>query len=556
MMLSYGIFILPAHPDPVQLIMTLSRIQTGTKILGAFAVVSLAIVIVSIVALWRMQAADATTRDLVDNKLARQQLTSELLGVVRLNGVRAVSIARSDSLEVGDYFQAQLNSGEKSAAQIEARLAKLPASADERILLERVGQHRQAYLKVRQQVFQAKEFGKTQEVEQLTGNALARTFDAWSGTLEALLARQTREAHALAEASSAAFAFSRSLLLGLGLLALATGCVTGALLTRSIVRPLQAAVDLAECVAGGDLSRVIAHRRVDEIGRLFDALNHMTDGVSNTVAKVLASARSIDDASGELAIGNRDLARRSEQQAHSLHRTVGAMAELTEAVQRNHAHAHDANALALTASTVAREGAGAVAQVVERMDTIRASAARIGDITALIDGIAFQTNILALNAAVEAARAGAEGRGFAVVAAEVRNLAQHSASAAREIKALVQETVGTIEAGTAIAGAAGSTMQHILERVERVAGLLQAINTASAGQASGIAQVRAVIAELDGATGQDAALVGRAAAAAENMRGQAAQLNGVVATFRIRDTQEESQRPESYIGQITAGAAS
>jgi len=535
--------------------MTLSRMQTRTKILGAFAVVSLSIVIISIVALWRMGAADATARDLVDHKLARQLVTSELLGVVRLNGVRAVSIARSDSLEVGDYFQVQLTSGEKTAALLDTRLAALPASADERTLLDTARRHKQAYLKVRQQVFQAKEFGKTQEVEQLTGNELARTFDAWSGALDALLTHQTREAHALAAASSSAFAFSRNLLIGLGLLALAIGCTTGALLTRSIVRPLQAAVDLAERVAGGDLSGVIAHRRGDEIGRLFDALNHMTDGVSGTVSKVLASAQRIDDASGELAVGNRDLARRSAQQAHSLHRTVGAMAELTEAVQRNHANAQDANTLALTASTVAREGAGAVAQLVERMDTIRDSAARIGDITALIDGIAFQTNILALNAAVEAARAGAEGRGFAVVAAEVRNLAQHSASAAREIKALVQETVETIEAGTAIAGAAGGTMQHILDRVERVAGLLQSIHAASAEQASGIARVRETIAEMDGATGQDTELVGRAAAAAESMRGQAEQLNGVVATFKVRDTFKESQVPKSYIGQITAVAA-
>jgi methyl-accepting chemotaxis protein len=535
--------------------MKLSRIQTGTKILGAFAVVSLAIVIVSIVALWRMGAADATTRDLVDDKLARQQLTSELLGVVRLNGVRAVSIARSDSLEVGDYFQAQLSSGEKTAAQLEARLAALPVSPDQRVLLDRVLQHKLAYMKVRQQVFQAKEFGKTQEVEELTGNALRTTFDAWSAALEALLARQTREAHVLAEASSRAFAVSRGLLVGLGLLALAIGCVTGALLTRSIVRPLQAAVDLAERVAGGDLSGVIAHRRSDEIGRLFDALNHMTDGVSHTVSKVLASARRIDDASGELASGNRDLARRTEQQAHSLHRTVGAMAELTEAVRRNHANARDANTLALRASAVAREGAGAVAQVVERMDTLRDSAARIGDITAMIDGIAFQTNILALNAAVEAARAGAEGRGFAVVAAEVRNLAQHSAAAAREIKALVQETVTTIEAGTAIAGAAGGTMRQILDGVERVAGLLQAIDAASAEQASGIAGVCEAIAEMDGATGQDTALVGRAAAAADSMRAQAGQLTGVVATFKVRDSLGESQTVKSYIGQITAGAA-
>ena len=536
--------------------MNFSRLQTGTKILGAFAVVSLAIVIVAIVALWRMQAADAATRDLVDNKLARQQAMSELLGMVRLNGVRAVSIARSDSLEVGDYFQEQLQRGEKSAAAIEARLQALPSTPDERRLLDDTARRKAAYLSVRKQVFQAKDLGKIQEVEQLAGNQLASTFEAWTGTLEALLARQAREAHALADSSASAFALSRNLLIGLGALALLVGCVAGALLTRSIVRPLQAAVDLAERVAAGDLSGIIAHRRGDEIGRLFDALNHMTDGVSGTVAKVLDSARRIDDASGELAAGNRDLARRSEQQARSLHCTVDAMAELTRAVERNHANALDANALALAASDVAKEGAGAVAQMVEHMDTIRASAARIGDITAMIDGIAFQTNILALNAAVEAARAGAEGRGFAVVAAEVRNLAQHSAAAAREIKQLVQATTGTIEAGSGIAAAAGGTMRQILERVERVASLLQAINSASADQAAGIARVRGVIADMDSATGQDTALVGRAAAAADSMRGQAGQLTAVVATFKVRgDMKKESQTLKTRIGQITAQAA-
>jgi len=555
MCLSYGNSILPAHPAPVST-MNFSRLQTGTKILGAFTVVSLAIVIVAGVALWRLQAADATTRDLVNNKLARQQSISELLGVARLNGVRAVSIARSDSLEVGDYFQEQLQRGEQSAAAIEARLRALPSTPDERRLLDDADRRKAAYLSVRKQVFQAKDLGKTQEVEQLAGNELAKTFDAWTAALDALLARQTRDAHALADSSASAFALSRTLLIGLGTLALLVGCVTGALLTRSIVGPLQAAVDLAERVAGGDLSGVIAHRRFDEIGRLFDALNHMTDGVSNTVAKVLDSARRIDDASGELAIGNRDLAERSERQARSLHRSVDSMAELTRAVEQNHANALDANALALAASDVAKEGAGAVAQMVERMDTIRASAARIGDITAMIDGIAFQTNILALNAAVEAARAGAEGRGFAVVAAEVRNLAQHSAAAAREIKGLVQETTGTIEAGSGIAAAAGATMRQILERVERVAGLLQAIKHASADQAAGIASVRSVIADMDSATEQDTALVGRAAAAAESMRGQAGQLTEVVATFKVRgDTKKESQKPKTYIGQITAGAS-
>ncbi|HEX8786103.1 MAG TPA: MCP four helix bundle domain-containing protein, partial [Telluria sp.] len=308
--------------------MRFSQIQTGTKILGAFAVVSLAIVLISIVALWRMQAADAVTSDLVNNKLARQQLTSELLGMTRLNGVRAVAIARSDSLEAGDYFQAQLNQGDKDAAGLESRLAALASGPDERALMDRAAQRKADYLKVRQAVFQAKDLGKTQDVEQMTGNELAKSFEAYIGALEAQLALQTRDAHGMAAASADAFALSRILLLAFGAAALLVGSVTGWLLKRSIVSPLQEAVLLAERVAQGDLSGTIAHARGDEIGRLFDALNHMTDGVSSTVARVLDSARLIDGASAEIAAGNRDLSRRTEHQASSLHATVQAMVEL------------------------------------------------------------------------------------------------------------------------------------------------------------------------------------------------------------------------------------
>jgi methyl-accepting chemotaxis protein len=514
--------------------MRLAHLQTGTRILAAFAIVALAIVLTCGVALWRMQAADAATRDLVDNKLARARFTSELLGLARLNGVRTLAIARSDSLELGDYFQAELVQGERSAAAIDKKLGALPAGEGEAILAAQAAQRKAAYLSVRKQVFQLKEFGKTQEVEQMAAKELANTFNAYTGALDALLAHQTQQAHAMADASAAGFVFSRLLLLAFGGAALLAGCGAAWLLTRSIVLPLRDAVGLAERVAGGDLSSVIAHRRGDEIGRLFDALNHMTEGVSATVARVLDSAGQIDGASAGLAAGNRDLARRTGQQAAGLHATVATMAGLLDAVRQNHANAHDASELALAASGVAREGAGAVAQMVARMDSIRQSAARIGDITAMIDGIAFQTNLLALNAAVEAARAGAEGRGFAVVANEVRSLAQHSASAARDIKTLVGETTGVIEAGSGIAGAAGATMRQILERVGQVSGLLQAIDRASAEQASGIEQVRRVIADMDEATQQNAAVVGQAAEAAETMRDQAEQLTEVVGTFRLR----------------------
>jgi methyl-accepting chemotaxis protein len=514
--------------------MRFARFQTRTKILGAFAIVSFATVLVSCVALWRMAAADATTSALVDNKLARVQLTSELLGLARLNGARAITIARSDSLELSDYFNAQLEQGEKASAAIGARLHALPADAAELTLVDAAAARQAAYIKVRRQVFGLKDLGKTQEAEQMAGTELAAGFDAWTGALDTLLSAQTMQARGMAAASADAFRFSRALMGAVGAAALLLGCVTGWLLARSIVSPLQEAVALAERVAQGDLSGTIDHARGDELGRLFDALNHMTAGVSGTVLKVLDSAVRIDEASGELAAGNRDLARRTEAQAASLHRTVQAMVELTDAVQLNHVHAHEANQEALAASDVARQGAGAVAQMVARMETIRASAARIGDITAMIDGIAFQTNILALNAAVEAARAGAEGRGFAVVANEVRSLAQHSASAAREIKELIGASLGAIEAGTGIATAASVTMHQIVARVQQVAGLLHAIDAASAEQAQGISEVRGVIADMDEATQRNAAMVEQASAASETMRLQAEHLTDVVGTFRVQ----------------------
>nr|WP_229429219.1 methyl-accepting chemotaxis protein [Massilia sp. ST3] len=322
----------------------------------------------------------------------------------------------------------------------------------------------------------------------------------------------------------------------LGLGALAVGAALAWILTRNIVAPLQQAAGLAEQVSKGDLRPLIRHARGDEIGRLFDALNGMTHGVSSTVSQVLQGAQAIDSASSEIAHGNRDLSQRTERQAGALRETVGAMQALSGAIVRNNASAREANALAQDASMVATEGAQAVGQLVARMAAIKASADRIADITGMIDSIAFQTNILALNAAVEAARAGAEGRGFAVVAAEVRSLAQHSAGAAKEIKKLIGESSGEIEAGTGIAKTAGATMRAVLEHVREVAGILGAIHEASAGQASGVEQVSRAIAEMDASTQQNAAMVEQAAAAAASMRQQAAELSELVGTFKVRGT--------------------
>jgi methyl-accepting chemotaxis protein len=296
---------------------------------------------------------------------------------------------------------------------------------------------------------------------------------------------------------------------------------------------LTQAVTLAEQVAAGELHVAIEHGRSDEIGQLFDALSHMTSRLADTVGRVRDGAVAIDSASREIANGNMDLSRRTEHQAGALEETASAMVELTLAVRQNSGNARQANQLALSASAVAGKGGKVVSEVVATMDSINDYAHKIVDIIAVIDGIAFQTNILALNAAVEAARAGEQGRGFAVVASEVRNLAQRSAGAAKEIKKLINDSAERIASGSELAQAAGATMDEIVSSVERVTTIMSAISTASAEQEHGIELVNAAIGDMDDVTQQNAALVEEAAAAADAMQEQARELAELVGSFKI-----------------------
>jgi len=307
----------------------------------------------------------------------------------------------------------------------------------------------------------------------------------------------------------------------------------GLMLTRKLVTSLKEAVKIAQTVAAGDLTYNIVVTSKDETGQLLQALKEMNDSLVLIVGQVRTGTDTIATASGQIASGNLDLSSRTEQQASSLEETASSMEELTSTVKQNAANAKQANDLAESASGVALKGGAVVSQVIDTMGSIDASAKKIVDIIGVIDGIAFQTNILALNAAVEAARAGEQGRGFAVVASEVRNLAQRSAAAAKEIKTLISNSVEQVDAGSKLVNQAGATMDEVVASVKRVTDIISEITIAGREQTSGIEQINQAITQMDTVTQQNAALVEEAAAAASSLQDQAGALAHVVSAFKI-----------------------
>ncbi|MFP3753829.1 methyl-accepting chemotaxis protein [Cupriavidus sp. SIMBA_020] len=333
--------------------------------------------------------------------------------------------------------------------------------------------------------------------------------------------------------ASAQYVFARNLLIGLAAAAAVIAALLGLAITRSVTRPAGQALDAAEALAQGRLGHPIAVRTQDEMGRMLGAMERAFGQLGVLVRGIQQAAGSIDTAAREISIGNTDLSQRTEQQAASLEETAASMEELTSTVRQNAENARQANQLAVNASDVATEGGRVVRSVVDTMDGISKSSARVAEIISVIEGIAFQTNILALNAAVEAARAGEQGRGFSVVAAEVRSLAQRSSSAAKEIGELINSSVRQVQDGAKQVEVAGKTMDDIVGAVRRVTDIMGEISAASEEQTAGIEQVSLAITQMESVTQQNAALVEQASAAAESLMQQAGGLVSEVARFDL-----------------------
>jgi len=385
--------------------------------------------------------------------------------------------------------------------------------------------------------------GKKEEAAEILAKQIGPSTQAIVAGMAKIVEYEKNSAAKAAEDAEIKYASARNLMIGIGTLAIVLGGLIGWFSTRSITRPISEAVRVAETVTSGDLSSRIEVRSKDETGQLLQALKDMNGNLLDIVRQVRSGTDAIATASSQIAAGNLDLSARTEEQAGSLEETASSMEELTSTVKQNTDNARQANMLAAAASNVAVKGGTVVSQVVDTMESIKDSSKKIVDIIGVIDGIAFQTNILALNAAVEAARAGEQGRGFAVVASEVRSLAQRSAAAAKEIKALIGESVDTVDAGSKLVDQAGVTMNEIVNSVKRVTDIMNEITSASEEQSAGIEQVNRAISQMDEMTQQNASLVEEAAAASEAMRDQAGNLARVVSIFKLDHTQRTVAEP-------------
>ncbi|MBR7779807.1 Tar ligand binding domain-containing protein [Undibacterium sp. BYS50W] len=433
------------------------------------------------------------------------------------------------------------------------RYLALPQDEEEKKLSDQVVAVRDQYLnEAHQKMTEAIRAGNRDEADRINMTIVAKLFSAYSDKISELNELQLKTSEKNYLQSQTAFKWFVWIdVFGVvgGLIAV---FISAHFLLRAISHPLHQTLRQFRAIGDGDLTRQLKPESKDEMGELISGLENMRQSLVQTVTMVRQSSGSIAVSSDEIASGNMDLSSRTEQQAASLQETASSMEELTSTVQQNADNARQANTLALTASDVASKGGKVVGDVVHTMSSIKESSSKIVDIIAVIDGIAFQTNILALNAAVEAARAGEQGRGFAVVASEVRSLAQRSANAAKEIKELIANSVDKVEEGARLVDDAGKTMNEIVVSIKSVADIMAEITAASEEQREGIQQVNQAITKMDEATQQNAALVEQAAAAAGSMRDQASNLNQAVGIFKL---EAGSSQYESLAAQPVVKAA-
>jgi methyl-accepting chemotaxis protein len=537
--------------------MNLAKMKVGTRLGLGFALVLLFLIAVTAVGIVRM----AQIQDRLDHVVSFNNVVTRLVIDMRNNVNERVSSLRtltlmSDPADMEPEMKRIKELSDKYAAhqkKLEAQFA-LEATAEEKALMAAIKEHEAATMPA---IAKASELWLSNQAEAATKvmiKEIRPPQKKWMESLDQLGALEDKLNAQVQVDASEGFNSARTFMIFMGVLAVVISVGAAIVITRGLLKQLGGEPDYTASIAGsianGDLSISINTSSTDKDSLLVE-MKEMRNSLVGIVGQVRTGTETIGTASREIAAGNIDLSSRTEMQASSLEKTASAMEELTSTVKQNADNARQANQLAANASDVARKGGEVVSQVVDTMSSINESANKIVDIIGVIDGIAFQTNILALNAAVEAARAGEQGRGFAVVASEVRNLAQRSAGAAKEIKTLIGDSVEKVERGSKLVGQAGVTMDEVVDSVRRVTDIMGEIASASQEQSAGIEQVNQSIIEMDSMTQQNAALVEQAAAAAQSLQDQAGELARVVSIFKLSEHEERVQHAAAPVRAAT-----
>jgi methyl-accepting chemotaxis protein len=540
--------------------MNFNHLRVATRLGAGYGVVSLMLLVVTALGLNRMayikSQADEITK--INNVEARLAAAMDLTVTERALALRNLFLLESENKKEVQMEVDRVGEQAKKYADAQRELGVMFASTGgatekEKELLKQIAEQAALAAPYYPRAVQLALDGKKDEGYKLVRFDFRPVQKKWWALLRELSAYEQKQNDAALLDADAAYRSARTLMITFGALALASGVLAAWLISRSLLRQLGGepaeAVAIAGRIAAGDLAVSIDTRAGDDSSLLY-AMRSMRDSLAHIVDQVRTGTDTIATASAQIAAGNFDLSARTEEQASSLEETASSMEEMTSAVKQNADNARQANSLAVSASHVAEKGGDVVSQVVSTMGAINQSAQKIVEIIGVIDGIAFQTNILALNAAVEAARAGEQGRGFAVVATEVRNLAQRSAAAAKEIKALISDSVEKVDSGNKLVEEAGATMHEVVDSIKRVTDIMSEIVAASEEQASGIDQVNRAMTQMDGVTQQNAALVEEAAAAAQSLREQADHLTEVVGVFALAGGRRAQVRAEPRLAPV------